>query len=308
MIGNSKPLRAVKDMIVKAAVTDSTIFIQGETGTGKEIVARAIHANSHRADQPFVAINCGALAEGTVESELFGHEKGAFTGAIALKRGKFELANGGTLFLDEIGELSLPLQVKLLRVLQEHEFERVGGSKPIKTDVRIITATHRDLKAAVGAGTFREDLYYRLIVVAISTPPLRERRDDIPVLAQHFVTQFARKIGRPVTGLTVAAHKMLESYGWPGNVRELQNVIERAIVVSTTSVLDTYHLPDLQPIVARAAESQATNSERRRLEAALKKTKADIDQVCVIMDMSIATVYRRVETYQLSHLLKRPRK
>src|SRR5262249_36153217 len=221
MIGNSKKLREVKDLIRKAAETNSTILIQGETGTGKEVVARAIHNNSRRSERPFVAVNCGVLAEGTVESELFGHEKGAFTGAIAQKKGKFELADGGTLFLDEIGELSLPLQVKLLRVLQEREFERVGGARTIKVNIRVIGATHRDLKAAVAAGTFREDLYYRLKVVTITTPPLRERREDIPVLAQHFVTRRAPEIGRWVTGLSVAAHKILENYDWPGNIREL---------------------------------------------------------------------------------------
>jgi transcriptional regulator with GAF, ATPase, and Fis domain len=314
MIGNSKKLRDVKELIRKAAETDSTILIQGETGTGKEVVARAIHNNSHRSGRPFVAVNCGVLAEGTVESELFGHERGAFTGAIAQKKGKFELADGGTLFLDEIGELSLPLQVKLLRVLQEREFERVGGARPIRVNIRVVAATHRDLEGAVVAGTFREDLYYRLKVLTITTPPLRDRREDIPVLAQHFVTRRAHEMGRSINGLTLAAHKILENYDWPGNIRELQNVIERAIVLSREPVIGPQHLPDLRPMLnrhsttlRRIAPSKPSLSMRERLEAALQESAGDCKQTALLMEWSVPTVYRKVKKYQLSYLLKRPR-
>jgi transcriptional regulator with GAF, ATPase, and Fis domain len=214
------------------------VLILGETGTGKELVARAIHNLSRRKDRTFVKLNCAAIPTGLLESELFGHEKGAFTGAVAQRIGRFELANNGTAFLDEIGEIPLELQPKLLRVLQEREFERLGGVKTLKVDVRVVAATNQDLRAALEQGTFREDLFYRLNVVPISIPPLREHKEDIPYLADYFIERFARDAGKSITGITAAAQKMLMEFHWPGNVRELENIIERAVALTTASVLD----------------------------------------------------------------------
>jgi Nif-specific regulatory protein len=243
MVGTSLPMRQLFDRIARVARTDSTILLRGESGTGKELVARAAHRNSPRADRPFVAINCAALTETLLESELFGHEKGAFTGAIGLKKGKMELAEGGTLFLDEIGELPLTLQAKLLRALQEREFERVGGTRPVRVDFRLIAATNRDLEAASKTGTFRQDLYYRLNVVTLTLPPLRERRDDIQVLAEYFVRKHGPKSGRQVHGLEPSAVAMLTRYDWPGNVRELENAIEQALALGMSDHITTDDLP-----------------------------------------------------------------
>jgi Nif-specific regulatory protein len=220
------------------------VLLLGESGTGKELAARAIHLNSPRAAKPFVAINCATLTESLLESELFGHEKGAFTGAICQKPGKLELAEGGTIFLDEIGELSPAIQAKLLRALQMREFERVGGTRPIKVDVRAIAATNRDLKAAIKAGQFREDLYYRLNVVSIPMPPLRERREDIPLLATYFVAEYSKKCKRRVTGISPEARRLLCAYDWPGNVRELENAIERAVVIGQAELIVPEDLPE----------------------------------------------------------------
>jgi chemotaxis protein methyltransferase CheR len=215
------------------------VLITGETGTGKELVARAIHRASSRKDHPLIKVNCAALSPSLIESELFGHEKGAFTGASARRLGRFELANNGTIFLDEIGELSLDLQVKLLRVIQEGEFERVGGTKTIKANVRIIAATNRSLKAEIKKGTFREDLWYRLNVFPINVPPLRERKDDIPSLAEHFIAKFARRSGQTITAVSPDVMQTLQAHSWPGNVRELANVIERAVIHTTGNVLQS---------------------------------------------------------------------
>ena len=234
LVGASTPMHRVYDRIGRVARTDTTVLITGETGTGKELAARAIHLNGPRARKPFIAVNCAALAESLLESELFGHERGAFTNALALKRGRIELADGGTLFLDEIGELAPAMQSKLLRVLQESEFERVGGTRPIKVDVRLISATNRDLASEVRAGRFRDDLYFRLHVVAIEMPPLRERRPDIPLLALHFLDKFVEKSGRRIVGFSAAALACMTAYDWPGNVRELQNTVERAAVLGTS--------------------------------------------------------------------------
>jgi Nif-specific regulatory protein len=243
MVGTSRPMRQLFDRIARVARTDSTILLRGESGTGKELVARAAHRNSPRADRPFVAINCAALTETLLESELFGHEKGAFTGAIGLKKGKMELAEGGTLFLDEIGELPLTLQAKLLRALQEREFERVGGTRPVRVDFRLIAATNRDLESASKAGTFRQDLYYRLNVVTLTLPPLRERRDDIQVLAEYFVRKHGPRSGRHVHGLEPAAVTMLTRHDWPGNVRELENAIEQALALGLSDLITPEDLP-----------------------------------------------------------------
>ena len=237
MVGDSPKMQRVYQLIAKVAPTESTVLITGESGTGKELVARAIHQNSSRSKGPFIAVNCAALTETLLESELFGHEKGAFTGAIYRKSGKFEEANGGTIFLDEIGELTPSLQAKLLRVLQEREFERVGGIRPVVVDVRVIAATNKELRKQIADRQFREDLYYRLNVVAIRMPPLRERVEDIPLLANYFLSKFSRRLGRKVSGLSSGVRAILINYEWPGNVRELENALERAIVLGTSDHL-----------------------------------------------------------------------
>jgi transcriptional regulator with GAF, ATPase, and Fis domain len=244
MVGESQAMRDVLQFISKVAPTDSTVLLSGESGTGKELAARAIHLNSKRAEKPFMAVNCAALSESLLESELFGHERGAFTGALATKKGRLELADGGTMFLDEVGELSPSLQVKLLRVLQEREFERVGGTRTIKVDIRLISATNRNLDEAIAAAQFRQDLYYRLNVVSLEMPPLRNRQEDIPLLAHYFAVKYGEKCNRRISGIAVAARERLLSYDWPGNVRELENAIERAIVLGTTEQLLLEDLPE----------------------------------------------------------------
>jgi two-component system, NtrC family, response regulator HydG len=243
MVGETPVMRAVFQMIEKVAPTDASVYVHGESGTGKELVARAIHARSKRVDGPFVKVNCGALTETLLESELFGHEKGAFTGAIKRKLGRFELADKGTLFLDEIGDITPGLQLKLLRVLQEREFERVGGEETIKVDVRVVSATHRDIQAEVAAGRFREDLFYRLHVVPCVVPPLRERKEDIPRLVTHFIAKLGPRTNPAVKGIAEAALARLVTYAWPGNVRELENVIEQALVFSETDKIELASLP-----------------------------------------------------------------
>ena len=245
IIGKSRKMREIFETIRKVAPASATVLIQGESGTGKELVARAIHFNSPRRDAPFVAVNCSALAESLLESELFGHERGAFTGAVAMKKGRFELADGGTLFLDEIGELPANLQVKLLRVLQEKSFERVGGVKSISTDIRIIAATNKNLKEEVAAGRFREDLFFRLNVVYLPLPPLRQRPEDLRPLVDHFIKKYAGeyRLEQPVTGVDREVERMLHDYTWPGNVRELENVIERAMILCQGPTIAVADLP-----------------------------------------------------------------
>jgi Nif-specific regulatory protein len=243
MIGRSSAMQDVFDQIAQVAKSDATVLLRGENGVGKELVAHSLHYNSGRAAKAFVRVNCAALPESVIESELFGHERGAFTGAIEQRKGRFELAHGGTLFLDEIGELTPQTQVKLLRVLQEREFERVGGTETVKVDVRIITATNRDLEALIKEGKFRQDLYYRLNVFPIHIPPLRERRTDILELANFFVEKYSKNFGKYVRRISTPAIDMLMSYHWPGNVRELENVIERAVLLTTDDVVHGHHLP-----------------------------------------------------------------
>jgi len=245
IIGKSKPMIEVFEMIRKVAPTHATVLIEGESGTGKELVAKSIHFNSSRKNRPFVAVSCSALAETLLESELFGHEKGAFTGAVASKKGRFELADGGTLFLDEIGELSSNLQVKLLRVLQEKMFERVGGVKPISVDIRVIAATNKKLKQEVMEGRFREDLYFRLNVVYIALPPLRERPEDIRLLINHFMKKYSQELKphMPVEGIDKEVERLFYEYGWPGNIRELENVIERGIILCSGDKIEVSDLP-----------------------------------------------------------------
>ncbi len=245
IIGKSKQMKSVFETIRKVAPTSATVLIEGESGTGKELVAKSIHFNSTRRDGPFVAVNCSALAESLLESELFGHEKGAFTGAIAMKKGRFELADGGTLFLDEIGELTPGLQVKLLRVLQEKAIERVGSARTIAVNIRVIAATNKNLEEEMNAGRFREDLYYRLNVVNFRLPPLSQRREDIRLLMEHFLQKYAaeRKVGTPITGIEPEAERLFFDYSWPGNVRELENVIERMVILSTGDKITVRDLP-----------------------------------------------------------------
>jgi len=244
IIGRSERMRAVFDLIERVADSDSTVIINGETGTGKGMLARAVHQLSNRRDKPFVTINCGTIPENLLESELFGHVRGAFTGAAATKPGKFDIANGGTIFLDEIGDMSPDLQVKLLRVLEEREFEPVGGCRTVKVDVRIIAATHRDLEEAVQKGTFREDLFYRLFVIPVTLPALRERRCDIPLLTEHFREHFSREKRREVSGITPEATELLIRYDWPGNVRELKNMLERLVVLKGSGEIGLQDLPE----------------------------------------------------------------
>jgi DNA-binding NtrC family response regulator len=244
LIGNSEGMRYVCEMIEKVAESDSTILLLGESGTGKELVAKTLHFNSHRKDKPLIPINCGAIPENLLESELFGHEKGAFTGAASTRIGRFEMADGGTIFLDEIGEMSPALQVKLLRVLQQREFERVGGTKTIRVDVRIIAATHRDLEVAVASGVFREDLFYRINVIPIAIPPLRERTEDIPLLIHHFLEHFNKTKNKNLEGFSDEALKLLISYSWPGNIRELENLIERLVILKGAGLACPADLPE----------------------------------------------------------------
>ena len=261
MVGESPPMQSVP-LHQQGGTSQSTVLIYGESGTGKELVARAVHRNSTRVQKPFVAINCAALTENLLESELFGHERGAFTGAIALKKGKFEVADGGTIFLDEIGEVPANLQVKLLRAIQEREFERVGGTRPVKIDVRVVAATNRDLRAAIKAGTFREDLYYRLNVLNLEIPPLRDRRSDIPLLISYFADKYGKVAGRRNPGVSAEARAVLMNYDWPGNIRELENVIERAVVLGSGERILAEDLPDVlvenTPIQVSAASDYHT--------------------------------------------------
>jgi Nif-specific regulatory protein len=256
MVGESTGMREVFRRISRVAPTDATVLITGESGTGKELVARAVHRNSRRADRPFVAINSAAIPSTLLESELFGHERGAFTGAVAQKRGKLETAEGGTVFLDEIGELSLELQAKLLRVLEDHQFERVGGTRPVRVDFRLIAATNCDLEQAIADGAFRRDLYYRLKVVSLSLPSLKQRREDIPLLANWFVRRHADKARRTIAGFSPDALACLNAYEWPGNVRELENAVEHAVVLGFDSLILRDDLPEA--VAGAAASACAT--------------------------------------------------
>ncbi|HWO30721.1 MAG TPA: sigma-54 dependent transcriptional regulator [Candidatus Acidoferrum sp.] len=265
IVGTSPALQAVLSRVTKVATAESTVLLTGETGTGKELVARAIHRRSDRVSRPFVGVNCAAIPRDLIASELFGHEKGAFTGATQQRLGRFELANGGTLFLDEVGELPVETQIALLRVLQEHEFERVGGTRRIRADVRVIAATNRDLQAAISTGSFRSDLFYRLHVFPIEMPSLRERREDIPLLVEYFIDRYARKAGKNIRHVNKKTLQLLQSYPWPGNIRELQNVIERSVILCETDIfsIDESWLPLPLP----ATESKRHFELPRRLEA-----------------------------------------
>jgi transcriptional regulator with GAF, ATPase, and Fis domain len=285
IVGVSAPLQSVLTDVSKVAPTDSTVLITGETGTGKELVARAIHKRSRRSARAFVSVNCAAIPSSLIASELFGHEKGAFTGATQRRQGRFELAEGGTIFLDEVGELPAEMQIALLRVLQEREFERVGSGRPIRADVRVIAATNRDLETAIEEKTFRSDLYYRLNVFPVLVPPLRERPEDIPLLVEYFIHRFAKRAGKRINRMSKKTLNIVESYGWPGNVRELQNVVERAVIVSDSNELyiDERWLSGRRtkaPVAAkpnqRTALRSLTTSEKEAIEAALTESKGRV--------------------------------
>jgi PAS domain S-box-containing protein len=277
IVGSSAALRTVLSSIAKVAPTDSTVLISGETGTGKELVARAIHKRSHRSGEVFVSVNCAAIPRDLIASELFGHEKGAFTGATQRRLGRFEMAEGGTIFLDEVGELPAETQIALLRVLQEREFERVGGGRPIPSDVRVIAATNRDLQAAITAGSFRSDLFYRLNVFPIEIPPLRQRKEDIPLLVEYFVDRYARKIGKKIRHVNKKTLDLLQSYPWPGNIRELQNVIERSVIVSETEILSIDESWLSRPITAPLdLVDKLAAQEKEMIEAALKESRGRV--------------------------------
>jgi Nif-specific regulatory protein len=306
LVGTSGPMRQVYQQITQVAPTNTTALLRGESGTGKELIAHAIHYSSPRASKPFISVSCGALPHELIESELFGYEKGAFTGAETTKKGRFELADGGTLFLDEIGELSLATQVKLLRVLQEREFERLGSTKSIRVDLRLIAATNKDLEKAINNGEFREDLYYRLNVFAIFVPPLRERMPDVLLLADHFLEKFARDHGKSVKRISTPAIDMLTSYHWPGNVRELANAIERAVVVCDAEVVHAHHLPPtLQTAEATGTASKLTLQgtlaavEKDTLQDALKSARGNRAKAARLLGTTERIFNYRVRRYSI---------
>jgi Nif-specific regulatory protein len=330
IIGDSAPLRDVLEKVEQVAPTNSTVLLRGETGTGKELVAHAIHINSPREEKPFVRVNCAALAPGVLESELFGHEKGSFTGAMARRPGRFELADGGTLFLDEVGDLPIEVQIKLLRTLQEREFERVGGAETIKVDVRLVSATNRNLEAMIEDGEFREDLYYRLNVFPINLPPLRDRLDDLAPLVTHFIAKFSRQMGVASAPASSEALAKLREYNWPGNVRELENIVERAMILAKGSPLGASHLdfgrratthttptPGAIPAVSTVAPPASAaladdgkslaerllDSERKEIVAAVEKSRGNIASAARTLGINRSTLYYRLRKHGLEHLL-----
>ncbi|MEE4270286.1 MAG: sigma-54 dependent transcriptional regulator [Thermoanaerobaculales bacterium] len=309
IVGSSTAMRQVYSQIEKVLSSDITIFISGESGTGKELAAKAIHYGSLRSDGPFIDVNCAAIPEGLQESELFGHEKGAFTGALATHPGKFEQAAGGTIFLDEVGEMSASAQARLLRVLQERCLQRVGGTQTIELDVRVISASNRDLEQMVADGSFRQDLFYRLVVFPIELPALRDRRDDIPLLVDHFIEKYARDTGKRVTGIEPTAIAALKAHEWPGNVRELENVIHRSLLVAEGSEITADDLP--AGLGSRSADPGATSSapisvamsleelEKAAIEKALKRHEGNLSDVARQLGIGRSTLYRKLEQYGL---------
>ncbi|MFQ5652140.1 MAG: sigma-54-dependent transcriptional regulator [bacterium] len=308
IIGGAPAMQSVYRTIEKVARGDSSVIIYGESGTGKELVAHAIHKASARRERAFIRVNCGALAEGLLESELFGHERGAFTGALKRKRGRFELAHGGTIFLDEIGDIPPVTQVKLLRVLQQKEFERVGGEETLQVDVRVIAATNKNLQAEIKIGRFREDLYYRLHIIPIHLPPLRDRKEDIPVLTDHFVQKIARELKLHKLTLTEAAKERLLAYEWPGNIRELENVIERAAVLCEHQVIQAADLPVLveqgEPFLAMSTDNLELNPtlekvEKRLLQRAMDKANGVKSEAARLLGIKTSALYYKLEKYGL---------
>jgi Nif-specific regulatory protein len=328
IIGDAPALREVLARVEQVAPTSSTVLLRGETGTGKELVAHAIHINSARESGPFVRVNCAALAPGILESELFGHEKGAFTGAVARRAGRFELADGGTLFLDEVGDLPMEVQIKLLRTLQEREFERVGGTETLKVDVRVVSATNRNLEELIRDGKFREDLYYRLNVFPIHLPALRERAEDVPRLCEHFIAKFCRTSGKAVRGITADASAVLQAYPWPGNVRELENAVERAMIVARGPEIQAGDLElfrrggspppisvsvaPVPPAAALAAPAgsparplsvRLLDEEKREIVAAVERCGGNIAGAARALGINRSTLYYRMRKHGLEHLL-----
>jgi len=308
MVGNSRAMREIFRLIGQVSDSNSTVLIRGETGTGKELVARAIHQRSPRRSGPFVAVNCAALPEPLLESELFGHEKGAFTGALQQRIGHFEAAKGGTIFLDEIGELSLSAQSRLLRIIQEREFQRLGGSKTVKTNVRLVAATHRDLEADVQSGHFRQDLYYRINVFPIHLPPLRDRGADVLLLADYFAQKYAQETGKAVTRISTPAIDMLSAYHWPGNVRELENCIERAVLLSSDGVIDGHHLPPTLQMKDRKTVGKlgrfselVTVYERELIVDALKDMQGNQAKAAEILGITKRIMQYKVTKYGIDY-------
>ncbi len=308
MVGTSPGMRRVYALMQQAAEGDITVLIRGESGTGKELVARSFHVNSPRKQGPFVAVNCAAIPETLIESELFGHERGAFTGATEQRTGAFERAHGGTILLDEIGDMPYALQGKLLRVLQEREIQRVGGTAPIPVDIRVMTATNKDLERAVRDGEFRQDLFYRVSAFPIAIPPLRERREDIPLLARHFLESHAERAGKSISGISTAALRLLLQYDWPGNVRELENAIERAVLLEPDEVLQAGSLPtQLSPVLPAERDHSMpagvlplVEVERRALAQALEATDNNVTRAALALGISRATLHRKLKRYDLS--------
>jgi transcriptional regulator with PAS, ATPase and Fis domain len=298
-------MQKIVAMAAQVSSTDASVLIEGESGTGKELIASLIHYESPRASGPFIKVNCAAFAEGVLESELFGHERGAFTGATATRKGRFEMADGGTLFLDEIGDLPLSAQVKLLRFLQERTFERVGGGKTFKVDVRIVSATHRNLEECVKSGAFREDLFYRLRVVSISVPPLRERLEDIDALIDHFLRHFSNIHHRPIEGMCEEVREMFRTYNWPGNVRELMNCVESMVVMTKENQIALEDIPDHLLAVCDRPPAGATetgimaNLERQAIVDALQTTKGNKTEAARILGIGLRTLYRKIDKWQL---------
>jgi Nif-specific regulatory protein len=308
IIGNSASIRQVYDQVAQVARTNTTVLIRGESGTGKEMIAHAIHYGSSRAKKPLVAVSCAALPESLIESELFGYERGAFTGAHGLKKGRFEMADGGTLFLDEVGDLNPAAQVKLLRVLQQREIERLGGTQSIRVDVRLIAATHRPLEKLITEGTFREDLYYRLNVFTIFAPPLRERKPDIMLLADHFMQKYAKEHEKHIKRISTPAIDMLTSYHWPGNVRELENTIERAVLVCDGGVIHGHHLPptlqtaEASGTVTRVALDEAVQAyEKDLIQDALKSTRGNRTRAAKLLRSSERIIRYKVRKYAIDY-------
>jgi two-component system response regulator AtoC len=301
IITRSPRMQQIIELVKVVAKSQATVLITGESGTGKELIARALHAQSQRRDRPFIAVSCAALPESLLESELFGHEKGAFTGAIAQRKGKIELAHRGTLFLDEIGEMSANIQIHLLRVLEEREFTRVGGNELIKVDVRLVSATNRDLPAAIKKGSFREDLYYRLNVVTIDLPPLRERGEDIPLLAGHFLKEFAAENGKDISGFSAEVTDFLIKYPWPGNVRELENTIERAVILAKgPEIRLTDLLQNKSPLLERLpADRSLQEIEREHVIKVLDETGGNLARAAQILGISRATLYNKLKAYNV---------
>ena len=298
IVGTSAATRRLLEQVAMVSASDTTVLIRGESGTGKELIARAIHANSARRYMPIVVVNCGALSEGVLESELFGHEKGAFTGAQYRRKGKFEMADGGTLFLDEIGDISLKTQVDLLRVLEEKKIFRVGGNVEIPVNFRLIAATNKNLETMNSEGKFREDLYYRINVFSIAIPPLRERREDIPLLADHFLKKFGRSMNRPVTRMSAEAEQVLTNHDWPGNVRELQNAIERAVLVCKAQKIEPNDLPlNINHKNGNASGRSLAEIEKQHIKRTLEETGWNIYRAARLLQIDRVTLYNRIKKY-----------